>query len=95
VIPVQFCLKLSLLAALPACYGGLNGQVVYIDAESKFSSRRCYIGPAIVVISFNVGTWYVISHVFFLRMIEIGESSFPQIFRMEGLAQKVYSFLSL
>ncbi|XP_042476278.1 DNA repair protein RAD51 homolog 2 [Macadamia integrifolia] len=36
----QFCLKLSLLAALPASYGGLNGHVIYIDIESKFSSRR-------------------------------------------------------
>ncbi|XP_072983086.1 DNA repair protein RAD51 homolog 2 isoform X1 [Typha latifolia] len=36
----QFCLKLSLLATLPACYGGLNGRVIYIDTESKFSSRR-------------------------------------------------------
>ncbi|XP_008792404.2 DNA repair protein RAD51 homolog 2 [Phoenix dactylifera] len=36
----QFCLKLSLLAALPSCYGGLNGRVIYIDTESKFSSRR-------------------------------------------------------
>ncbi|KAK3137639.1 hypothetical protein QOZ80_5BG0455020 [Eleusine coracana subsp. coracana] len=58
----QFCLKLALLAALPECYGGLNGRVVYIDTESKFSSRR---------------------------MIEIGQTSFPQIFRQEGLAQKM------
>ncbi|KAK3140869.1 hypothetical protein QOZ80_5AG0406910 [Eleusine coracana subsp. coracana] len=58
----QFCLKLALLAALPECYGGLNGRVVYIDTESKFSSRR---------------------------MIEIGQKSFPQIFRQEGLAQKM------
>nr|CAB3460042.1 unnamed protein product [Digitaria exilis] len=36
----QFCLKLSLLAALPEYYGGLDGRVVYIDTESKFSSRR-------------------------------------------------------
>lgn len=36
----QFCLKLSLLAALPASYGGLDGRVIYIDTESKFSSRR-------------------------------------------------------
>ncbi|BAF16414.1 DNA repair protein RAD51 homolog 2 [Oryza sativa Japonica Group] len=58
----QFCLKLALLATLPECYGGLNGRVLYIDTESKFSSRR---------------------------MIEIGEKSFPQIFRQEGLAQKM------
>ncbi|KAJ3688163.1 hypothetical protein LUZ61_017327 [Rhynchospora tenuis] len=58
----QFCLKLALLAALPECYGGLNGRVIYIDTESKFSSRR---------------------------MIEIGEGSFPQIFRLQGLAQKM------
>ncbi|KAK3206114.1 hypothetical protein Dsin_020160 [Dipteronia sinensis] len=36
----QFCLKLSLLASLPAHYGGLDGRVIYIDVESKFSSRR-------------------------------------------------------
>uniref|UniRef100_A0A3Q7JQK2 RecA family profile 1 domain-containing protein n=1 Tax=Solanum lycopersicum TaxID=4081 RepID=A0A3Q7JQK2_SOLLC len=36
----QFCLKLSLLASLPSSYGGLDGSVVYIDTESKFSSRR-------------------------------------------------------
>ncbi|KAL8233783.1 hypothetical protein R6Q59_019883 [Mikania micrantha] len=36
----QFCLKISLLAALPSCYGGLDGHVIYIDVESKFSSRR-------------------------------------------------------
>ncbi|XP_037483444.1 DNA repair protein RAD51 homolog 2-like isoform X1 [Triticum dicoccoides] len=58
----QFCLKLALLATLPECYGGLNGRVVYIDTESKFSSRR---------------------------MIEICQKSFPQIFRQEGLAQKM------
>lgn len=27
------------------------------------------------------------------RMIEIGESSFPQIFRAEGMAQEVYKYL--
>ncbi|XP_066364265.1 DNA repair protein RAD51 homolog 2-like [Miscanthus floridulus] len=57
----QFCLKLALLAALPEYYGGLDGRVVYIDTEFKFSSRR---------------------------MIEIGQKSFPQIFR-QGLAQKM------
>ncbi|PWA64607.1 AAA+ ATPase domain-containing protein [Artemisia annua] len=36
----QFCLKLSLLAALPSGYGGLDGHVIYIDVESKFSSKR-------------------------------------------------------
>ncbi|XP_008654371.1 DNA repair protein RAD51 homolog 2 isoform X1 [Zea mays] len=58
----QFCLKLALLAALPEYYGGLDGRVVYIDTEFKFSPRR---------------------------MIEIGQKSFPQIFRQEGLAQKM------
>lgn len=58
----QFCLKLALLAALPEYYGGLDGRVVYIDTEFKFSSRR---------------------------MIEIGQKSFPQIFRQEGLVQKM------
>ncbi|KAF6134863.1 hypothetical protein GIB67_002264 [Kingdonia uniflora] len=37
---MQLCMKLSLLAALPATHGGLNGQVIYIDIESKFSSKR-------------------------------------------------------
>nr|XP_027087035.1 DNA repair protein RAD51 homolog 2-like isoform X2 [Coffea arabica]XP_027087041.1 DNA repair protein RAD51 homolog 2-like isoform X2 [Coffea arabica] len=36
----QFCLKLSLLASLPSSHGGLDGHVVYVDTESKFSSRR-------------------------------------------------------
>ncbi|KAJ7947750.1 DNA repair (Rad51) family protein [Quillaja saponaria] len=36
----QFCLKLSLLASLPENYGGLDGSVIYIDVESKFSSKR-------------------------------------------------------
>ncbi|KMZ69785.1 hypothetical protein ZOSMA_207G00270 [Zostera marina] len=58
----QFCLKLSLIAALPASAGGLNGHVVYIDTESKFSSRR---------------------------LIEIGENSFPHIFRVKGMAKEM------
>ncbi|KAF4392416.1 hypothetical protein G4B88_005375 [Cannabis sativa] len=36
----QLCMKLSLLASLPTAYGGLNGHVIYIDVESKFSSKR-------------------------------------------------------
>ncbi|XP_060966960.1 DNA repair protein RAD51 homolog 2 isoform X1 [Cannabis sativa] len=36
----QLCMKLSLLASLPTTYGGLNGHVIYIDVESKFSSKR-------------------------------------------------------
>ncbi|KAL9244409.1 hypothetical protein vseg_018188 [Gypsophila vaccaria] len=36
----QFCLKLALLVSLPASCGGLDGHVIYIDVESKFSSRR-------------------------------------------------------
>ncbi|XP_073222461.1 DNA repair protein RAD51 homolog 2 isoform X2 [Cicer arietinum] len=36
----QFCLKLSLLASLPVNCGGLDGRVIYIDVESKFSSKR-------------------------------------------------------
>ncbi|XP_045799782.1 DNA repair protein RAD51 homolog 2 isoform X2 [Trifolium pratense] len=36
----QFCLKLSLLASLPVNCGGLEGRVIYIDVESKFSSKR-------------------------------------------------------
>lgn len=35
-----FCMKLALLAALPTACGGLNGRAIYIDVESKFSSRR-------------------------------------------------------
>ncbi|XP_065869001.1 DNA repair protein RAD51 homolog 2 isoform X1 [Euphorbia lathyris] len=58
----QFCLKMSLLASLPASYGGLDSHVIYIDVESKFSSRR---------------------------IIEIGASSFPEIFHMKGLAQEM------
>ncbi|KAJ8768780.1 hypothetical protein K2173_023684 [Erythroxylum novogranatense] len=58
----QFCLKMALLASLPVRYGGLNGRVIYIDAESKFSSRR---------------------------MIEIGASSFPEIFNMQGMAREM------
>ncbi|PIN16604.1 DNA repair protein RAD51/RHP55 [Handroanthus impetiginosus] len=58
----QFCLKLALLASLPTSYGGLGGRVIYVDVESKFSSRR---------------------------MIEMGLSSFPEIFQMEGLAQEM------
>ncbi|KAK6144533.1 hypothetical protein DH2020_021353 [Rehmannia glutinosa] len=58
----QFCLKLALLASLPTSYGGLGGRVIYVDVESKFSSRR---------------------------MIEMGFSSFPEIFHTEGLAQEM------
>ena len=36
----QFCLKFSLLASLPASYGGLDGRVIYCDVDSKFSSRN-------------------------------------------------------
>lgn len=36
----QFCLKLSLLASLPSSHGGLDARVIYIDVESKFSSKR-------------------------------------------------------
>ncbi|KFK32289.1 hypothetical protein AALP_AA6G223100 [Arabis alpina] len=36
----QFCMKLALSASFPSAYGGLDGRVIYIDVESKFSSRR-------------------------------------------------------
>ncbi|XP_078430250.1 DNA repair (Rad51) family protein isoform X3 [Wolffia australiana] len=36
----QFCLKLSLLAALPSSFGGLDGRVIYVDTEAKFSPQR-------------------------------------------------------
>ncbi|KAH9700915.1 DNA repair protein RAD51 [Citrus sinensis] len=62
VVTELFCLKLSLLAALPAHYGGLDGGVIYIDVESTFSSRR---------------------------MIEMGASSFPEIFHSKGMAQEM------
>ncbi|KAL4587609.1 hypothetical protein LXL04_000481 [Taraxacum kok-saghyz] len=58
----QFCLKIALLATLPSCYGGLDGHVIYIDVESKFSSRR---------------------------LIEIGINSFPDIFRLDGMAKEM------
>ncbi|KAL7085083.1 hypothetical protein ACP275_14G260700 [Erythranthe tilingii] len=58
----QFCMKLALLASLPTSHGGLGGRVIYVDVESKFSSRR---------------------------MIEMGISSFPEIFHMGGLAQEM------
>ncbi|KAK2975367.1 hypothetical protein RJ640_012378 [Escallonia rubra] len=94
----QFCLKLSLLASLPSSYGGLNGRVIYIDVESKFSSRR-YLRNALTI--------YVISKLCdldqleldmqnfenvestLLRMIEIGVNSFPEVFYMEGMAQEM------
>lgn len=50
----QFCLKLSFLAALPPSYGGLAGRVIYIDVESKFSSRRYFKYPMLLVISIFV-----------------------------------------
>ncbi|KAL6499821.1 DNA repair protein RAD51 [Orobanche gracilis] len=59
---LAFCLKLALLASLPTSCGGLGGRVIYVDVESKFSSRR---------------------------MMEMGFSSFPEIFQMEGLAQEM------
>ncbi|KAL8115644.1 hypothetical protein AgCh_022229 [Apium graveolens] len=58
----QFCLKFSLLASLPKTYGGLGGKVIYIDVESKFSSKR---------------------------LIEIGFSSFPELFCMKGMAEEM------
>nr|XP_033808989.1 DNA repair protein RAD51 homolog 2 isoform X5 [Geotrypetes seraphini] len=36
----QFCILMSLLATLPSCIGGLNGNVVFIDTESTFSAER-------------------------------------------------------
>lgn len=44
---LQFCLKLSVLASLPASFGGLDGQVVYIDLELKFSSKRYPTQPLV------------------------------------------------
>lgn len=39
---VQFCFMLSLFATLPKTHGGLDGTVVYIDTEKKFSSLRYF-----------------------------------------------------
>lgn len=64
-IKMQFCLKLSLLASLPASYGGLDGRVIYIDVESKFSSRR-YLTTSLRHHSFEV---YVSSLQFFNKKI--------------------------
>lgn len=36
----QLCIMLSVLAAMPESYGGLDGNVVYIDTEHKFNSGR-------------------------------------------------------
>ncbi|MQM16344.1 hypothetical protein Taro_049300, partial [Colocasia esculenta] len=58
----QFCLKLALLAALPVSYGGLDGRIVYVDTESKFSSQR---------------------------LMEIGRSSFPQIFQSDRVLKEM------
>ncbi|PWA46909.1 DNA repair protein RAD51 [Artemisia annua] len=40
VLQTQFCLRLSLLAVLPSGDGGLDDHVIYIDVESKCSSKR-------------------------------------------------------
>ncbi|CAN1198718.1 DNA repair protein RAD51 homolog 2 [Linum perenne] len=58
----QFCLKISLLASLPIPYGGLDAHVIYIDVESKFSSRR---------------------------MLQIGATCFPEIFKMKTMAKEI------
>ncbi|XP_037495171.1 DNA repair protein RAD51 homolog 2 isoform X2 [Jatropha curcas] len=64
----QFCLKISLLASLPVSCGGLDGHVIYIDVESKFSSRR---------------------------IIEIGATSFPELFHRKEMAQEQIKILLL
>ncbi|KAG5566825.1 hypothetical protein RHGRI_002386 [Rhododendron griersonianum] len=71
----QFCMKLSLLASLPAKFGGLDGRAIYVDVESKFSSRRHAITQPIKSAR--------------LRLIEIGVNSFPELFHMEGMAQEM------
>ncbi|KAK2998985.1 hypothetical protein RJ639_024447, partial [Escallonia herrerae] len=98
----QFCLKLSLLASLPSSYGGLNGRVIYIDVESKFSSRR-YLRNALTIyvtsklcdldqLELDMQNFENVESTL-LRMIEIGVNSFPEVFYMEGMAQEVYSML--
>ena len=36
----QFCFQLAINAQLPNVYGGLNGEVIFIDTENTFSSDR-------------------------------------------------------
>ncbi|PON62369.1 DNA repair protein [Parasponia andersonii] len=85
----QFCMKLSLLASLPAVYGGLNGHVIYIDVESKFSSRR-YLKHALVIsIADNIFPQKILNSNSFLRMIEIGVKSFPDLFKTTGVIQEM------
>lgn len=38
----QLCMQLAVNVALPACYGGVQGQTIYIDTEGSFSPERCY-----------------------------------------------------
>lgn len=40
---LQFCLLLSVLAAMPEELGGLGGSVIYIDTEKKFRSGRYFL----------------------------------------------------
>lgn len=37
---LQFCITLSVLAAMPVELGGLDGRVIYIDTEKKFRPER-------------------------------------------------------
>jgi len=43
---LQFCLLLSVLAAMPEELGGLGGSVIYIDTEKKFRSGRYVFFPS-------------------------------------------------
>lgn len=101
---MQFCMKLSLLASLPAKFGGLDGRAIYVDVESKFSSRR-YPRHAFLVYLLS-GLWFLLYFINLvrhaitqpiksarLRLIEIGVNSFPELFHMEGMAQEVCSML--
>ena len=36
----QFCIMLSVLAAVPQDAGGLDANVIYIDTEAAFSASR-------------------------------------------------------
>lgn len=89
----QFCLKLSFLAALPSSYGGLDGRVIYIDVESKFSSRR-YLNMPLYWMFLYLCNGCMTSLPFhlpvsFSRMIEIGMRSFPDVFHKKDMAQEV------
>lgn len=38
----NLCMQLSVNATLPALFGGVDGDTIYIDTEGSFSPERCY-----------------------------------------------------